>query len=394
MKIIAAPNAFKESLSGSEAAEAIKEGVLKACPGCEVICIPVADGGDGLAEIITEALGGKEHEVVVHGPLMEKRSASFGYVEQSRVAIVEMACASGLALLANKQKDPTKTTTYGTGELILAALDKGATRIIIGLGGSATCDGGIGMASALGYRFLDDKGNDVQPVGNSLLSIHSIDTSQVDPRIHNTRFEGVCDVSNVLTGRSGASYVYSPQKGADSEQVKVLDEGLVNLAKVIQHQLGLAVDDLVGGGAAGGLGAGLYCFLNAQLQKGIDLVMDLIKLEDTLQDAELVITGEGQIDYQTKFNKAPAGVARLAKRHNIPCIAVCGSIGDRIEELYDVGFTSVFSICSGPMSLDSAMNKSYGLLVAQVEQVARVFLQARSLSENSNFVQNRRVFTK
>ena len=377
MKIIAAPNAFKESLTGKEAAEVIREGVLRACPACEVVCVPVADGGDGLNQIVTEALNGREYEVAVHGPLMEKIRASFGYVEEDKTAIVEMAQASGLSLLTDEQKDPTKTSTYGTGELILAALDRGANRVIIGLGGSATCDGGIGMAAALGYRFLDINGKEVKPTGGALADIHSIDSSMADPRIRSTRFQGVCDVSNPLTGKSGASYVYSPQKGADSDQVKQLDEGLVKLSRCIRNDLGVSVDNIAGGGAAGGLGAGLHCFLGAKLEKGIDLVMDLVKLEENMQGADLVITGEGQIDYQTKFNKAPAGVARLAQKYNIPCIAVCGSIGERIEELYDVGFTSVFSLCPGPISLNSAMENSHQLLAFQVEQVTRLFMVNR-----------------
>ncbi len=378
MKIIAAPNAFKESLTGKEVAEAIREGVLRACPQCEVLCVPVADGGDGLNQIITEALGGKEYEAVVCGPLMEKQSTTYGYVEKERIAVIEMAQASGLSLLNEEQKDPTRTTTYGTGELILAALNRGATRVIIGLGGSATCDGGTGMAAALGYRFLDKGGNEIVPVGGALGDICSIDSSKVDPRIKNTRFQGVCDVSNPLTGKSGASYVYSPQKGADSEQVMLLDEGLANLSVIIQGQMGISVGDMAGAGAAGGLGAGIHCFLGAELRKGIDLVMDLVELEEKMTGADLVITGEGQIDYQTKFNKAPAGVARLAQKHNIPCIAVCGSIGERIAELHEVGLTSVFSLCPGPVTLETAMEQSHEFLACQVEQVIRVFMSNKN----------------
>ena len=378
MKIIAAPNAFKGSLTGHEVAQAITEGVLRACPECEVVTVPVADGGDGLNQIITGALGGREYEVSVHGPLMQKHHTTYGYVASDKIAVVEMAQASGLSLLSDEQKDPTRTSTYGTGELIKAALDRGAERVIIGLGGSATCDGGIGMAAALGYRFLDINGNEVEPVGGRLGDIHSIDGSKADPRIKGTRFQGVCDVSNPLTGTSGASYVYSPQKGASSEQVGQLDEGLVNLAKRIQDDMGITVENIAGVGAAGGLGAGLYCFLGAQLEKGIDLVMDLVKLEEKMQGGDLVITGEGQIDYQTKFNKAPAGVARLAKQNDIPCIAVCGSIGERTDELYEVGFTSVFSLCPGPITLGAAMERAHALLAFQAEQITRLFLLDRA----------------
>lgn len=372
MKIIAAPNAFKGSMSAREAAEAISEGVLRVVPDCEVICVPVADGGDGLGEIATEALRGRNCWTTVHGPLMDDLKAPFGYVDTTGVAIIEMANASGLALLSDEQRNPLKTTTYGTGELIVAAISKGATRIIVGLGGSATCDGGIGMASALGYRFLDKRGNELPPIGKFLNKIHAIDNSRVNMQIRNMRFEGVCDVTNLLTGKNGASYVYSPQKGADEDQVRQLDDGLVNLANVIHRDLGITVNKISGGGAAGGLGAGLYCFLGADLRKGIDLVLDLVCMKKKIQGADLVITGEGQIDYQTKFDKAPIGVARLARQNNIPCIAVCGSVGERVEELYEDGIDAVFSICSRPVQLEKAMTNAREMMVNSIEQIIRL----------------------
>lgn len=376
MKIIAAPNAFKGSMSAKEAAAAISEGVLRVIPDCEVVCVPIADGGDGLAEIATEALCGRDFFTPVHGPLMGDLQASFGYVENTGVAIIEMANASGLSLLAGAQLNPMKTTTYGTGELILAAISKGATRIIVGLGGSATCDGGIGMASALGYRFLDIKGNELLPIGESLINIHTIDNSGVNDQIRNIQFEGVCDVTNPLTGNNGASYVYSPQKGADEDQVRELDEGLVNLARVIQRDLGVTVDQIPGGGAAGGLGAGLCSFLGANLRKGIDLVLDLVGMREKIQGADLVITGEGQIDYQTKFDKAPIGVARMARQNNIQCIAVCGGVGGRIEELYEEGLDAVFSICASPIQLDRAMIDAQKMMINSVEQIIRFYVGA------------------
>lgn len=376
MKIVVAPNAFKGSLTGKQAAESIREGIMRACPECEVVCSPVADGGDGLSEVLTEALNGQWCETLVHNPLMENILASYGYFTQD-MAVIEMALASGLSLLTDEQQDPTRTTTYGTGELILSALDRGARRIIIGLGGSATCDGGMGMAAALGFRFLDSSGIELEPTGSSLPLIHSIDTEKVDPRIAETRFEGVCDVTNPLTGKDGASHVYSPQKGADEQQVEFLDQGLVNFARVIQNQFSIDVDNIPGAGAAGGLGAGLHCFLGVKLRKGIDLVMELTGLEEKLKNSDLVITGEGQIDYQTKFNKAPAGVARLAQKHNVPCIALCGSIGERVEELYDAGFTAIFSLCSGPINLQQAMAGAHHLLSAKSEQLLRLFMLNR-----------------
>lgn len=378
MRIVAAPNAFKGSLTAHEAAEAISRGVLLGCPDCEVVQVPVADGGDGLLEIATDALGGEICTVAVKGPNMQEVVSSFGWVKDSRVAVIEMASASGLALLPEKQRDPTRTTTFGTGELILAALDKGAQRIIVGLGGSATCDGGIGMATSLGYRFLDVHGTALPPVGKSLQHIASIDTSEIDQRLAQVVFEGVCDVINPLTGTNGASYVYSPQKGASVEQVRELDEGLSNLADVIKQKMGMEVRNMPGAGAAGGLGAGLHCFVSARLQKGIDLVLDLVELEKKIQGADLVITGEGQIDYQTRFDKAPAGVARLARRFKIPCIAVCGSVGEKINELYETGINSVFSICSGPHDLQEAMDNGSALLEKTAEQVIRTYLAGRN----------------
>ncbi len=271
MKIIAAPNAFKGSLSATEAANAMKNGILAAIPDCDVICVPVADGGDGLTEVMAFALSGKLIEVSVLDPVFEPLSSVFCLAEEKGVAIIEMARASGLALLSREKQDPTQTSTYGTGELIHAALDRGVKRIVIGLGGSATCDGGIGMASALGYKFLDKKGSVLAPIGGSLRMVDSIDRSKVDNRLQNVVFEGVCDVTNPLTGLNGASYVYSSQKGATAEQVKELDEGLENLAAVIQREMGIDIREMTGAGAAGGLGGGLHAFLGARLRKGIDL---------------------------------------------------------------------------------------------------------------------------
>lgn len=375
MRIIAAPNAFKGSMDAVQAAEAMKRGVLAAVPDCEVICVPVADGGDGLTEVMVEALAGRLVEKRVHGPRFEEQSSPFCLAGD--LAVVEMARASGLALLAEEQQDPTKTSTYGTGELIGAALDAGARRIVVGIGGSATCDGGIGMASALGYKFLNERGELVEPVGGNMQLIASINGDGLDPRLKNTIVEAVCDVTNPLIGESGASYVYSPQKGATPEQVRLLDMGLRHLADVIERDLGVAIHYLKGAGAAGGLGGGLHAFLDAELKKGIDLVIDMVSLKEKIAGADLVLTAEGQIDFQTRFDKAPAGVARAAREQGVPCIAVCGGVGERIDELYDIGMTAVFSLCRGPQSLESAMRDGFSLLTHQVEQVVRAFMAGR-----------------
>ncbi len=375
MKIIAAPNAFKGSMSSIKAAAAMKKGILAAHPNCEVVCIPVSDGGDGLTEIMAQSLSGTLVEHNIKGPRMDEHTAL--YCLAGDLAVIEMARASGLSLIPMAQQDPTKTSTYGTGELILAALDRGARRIVVGLGGSATCDGGIGMAAALGYRFLNERGEEIEPTGGSLHLIHSIDRSNVDKRLLQTVIEGVCDVTNPLIGKNGASYVYSPQKGASAAQVEFLDKGLVNLANVIEQEFEINIRHTPGAGAAGGLGAGLNAFAGAQLIKGIDLVMEMVRLQENIHGADLVLTAEGQIDFQTKFDKAPAGVARAAKEEGVPCIAVCGGVGDNIDELYDLGFTAVFSLCKEPQSLESAMRKGFDLLTHGVEQVVRTFMAGK-----------------
>lgn len=378
MRIVAAPNAFKGSLNAVEAAEAMKKGILAAIPLCHVVCVPVADGGDGLTEVMLHGMGGQRIEKKVSGPRMEVLSAPFCLVASRNLAVVEMARASGLALLPKSLQDPMKTTTYGTGELIREAMDCGATRIIVGIGGSATCDGGIGMAAALGYGFLDETGTPIAPVGGALHSIASIDRRNIDPRLKGLSVSAACDVTNPLIGPEGASAVYAPQKGATPDQVVQLDAGLANLARVIKTDLGIDIADMPGSGAAGGLGGGLHAFLGAALNPGIDLVIDVVGLKGHLAGADLVLTAEGQIDDQTRFNKAPAGVARTAKAAGVPCIAICGGVGEGIESLYDIGIDAVFSICSGPQSLAEAMKGASGLLAQRTEQVVRAFLAGRS----------------
>ncbi len=385
MRIVVAPNAFKGSMDAVQAAEAMKKGILAVIPQCDAICVPVADGGDGLTEVMLAALSGMRVETMVSGPRMEPLLSPFCMVPSRKLAVVEMAKASGLALLPKARHDPTRTTTYGTGEMIRAAMDNGATRIIVGIGGSATCEGGIGMAAALGYRFLDETGTPVEPVGGSLGAIASIDRRNVDPRLDGISVSVACDVTNPLTGDNGASVVYSPQKGATPEQVIRLDEGLANLARVIRKDLGIAIAAMPGAGAAGGLGGGLHAFVGAELKPGIDLVIDVVGLKDAIAGADLVLTAEGRIDGQTRFNKAPAGVARTAKAAGVPCIAICGGIGDGIESLYDIGIDAVFSICGGPQSLAAAMQDADGLLTRQTAQVVRTFLAGRSVRPSGQY---------
>ncbi len=374
MKIVVAPNAFKGSMSAACAAVAMAEGIRRVLPDVHIDQVPVADGGDGLVEVALNALRGERCRLLVTGPRFDLVEAWFCHVPEQSFAAIEMALASGLALLPDNLHDPMRTTTLGTGELILAALDLGVNRIGVGIGGSATCDGGIGMATALGVRFLDALGRSVSPVGGALQDIAHIDPSGLDPRITETTVEAVCDVDNPLVGEHGAARVYGPQKGADPEQVEQLESGLNNLARVIKADLGLDVCNLPGAGAGGGLGAGLYAFLGAALRPGVDVVLDLVGLDEKLEGADLVLTGEGQIDFQTAFGKAPAGVAQRAKKQKIPCIVVAGSVGEDLGELHKQGVDAVFSLCSGPMSLQEAMEQAESAIVRSTEQVLRCFL--------------------
>lgn len=376
MKIVVAPNAFKGSMSAMQAALAMEEGIRAAFPEAEVSKVPVADGGDGLAEVLIDALNGEARVVRVRGPLGEPVEATLCLVPALGLAAVEMAVASGLALLAPTDRDPTRTTTYGTGELIRTALDHGARRIVVGIGGSATNDGGVGMAAALGVRFLDAAGESVAPVGGALDQIRRIDTAGLDPRLAGVRCEAMCDVDNPLVGPTGAAVVYGPQKGATPAQVESLDAGLAHLADRIAAELGLEIRDLPGAGAAGGLGGGLRAFLGAELRRGVDLVLDLVGLDAQLDGADLVLTAEGQIDFQTAFGKAPAGVAERARARGIPCVSIAGSIGERISDLHAIGIDAAFSLCPGPITLEQAMADGPRLLAATTEQVARCFFSA------------------
>lgn len=378
MKIVLAPNAFKGSLTAIEAAIAMEAGIRKILPRAEVVLVPVADGGDGLMAVAVEALNGEIRTLKVRGPREHNLEANYGYVKSRNLVIIEMALASGLALLPEKLQDPTLTTTYGTGELIKAGLDLGVSQINVGIGGSATTDGGIGMAQALGVRFLDKNGRELPGIGKSLTAITRIDISGLDPRIKETTIKAVCDVDNPLYGPSGAALVYGPQKGANLKQVQALDDGLRNLARRIKTDMGMDVGDMPGAGAAGGLGAGLHFFLGAQLCKGIELIFELIGLDEKLSGADLVFTGEGQIDFQTVFGKAPGGVGTAAKAQGIPCFAIAGSIGKDLGDLHESGITAVFSLCPGPMSLEESMKFAKENITRVTEQAIRTFIAGRS----------------
>lgn len=378
MRIVIAPNAFKGSLTSRQAALAMAEGVRRVLPEAAIVEVPVADGGDGLLDIALETLGGTVRTVTVTGPDSEPLEAAFCHVPEMRFAAIEMALASGLALLADDRRNPMTATTRGTGQLIAAAVELGVTHIAVGIGGSATNDGGIGMAAALGVRFLDGTGHDVAPIAANLARIRHVDLSQRLSGVARVRFEAVCDVDNPLCGEHGASTIYGPQKGASPGQIAALDAGLANLAAVIKHDLGVDVIDLPGAGAAGGLGAGLCAFLGAELRRGVDVILELVGLSEKLAGAQLVLTGEGRIDRQTAFGKAPAGVAAAARARDIPCIAIAGSVGDGLGDLHAIGIDAAFSLCPGPLSLADAMADGARYLAAATEQAVRGFLAGRT----------------
>ena len=330
MRIVIAPQAFKESLSAREAAEAIARGVRRALPSAETALLPVADGGDDTLETLVETTGGEYREAQVTGPVGEPAPARWGVLGDGVTAMVEAAQACGMARIPRGYpRDPSRTTTRGVGELLRHALDRGHRRIIVGVGGSATNDGGAGMAQALGVRLLDRLGREVGPGGAALAALERIDASGRDPRLAEATVTVAVDVSNPLCGPQGAAATYGPQKGATPEMVELLDAALARMADVVRRDLGLEVRDLPGAGAAGGMGAGLVAFLGAELRPGADLVCDAVGLERRVEGADLVIVGEGRLDWQTAFNKAPFAVARRAQRHGVPVLALVGFAGPR-----------------------------------------------------------------
>jgi glycerate 2-kinase len=379
MRCIIATDSFKGSNSAGKVCEAIREGMEKIFPEADYVIVPVADGGEGTTESVLGAVEGELRKVQVTGPLGSAVEASFGILPGGR-AVMEMAEASGLPLLSDKERNAWKSTTYGTGELIAAALDAGCREIMIGIGGSATNDCGVGMAQALGVSFRDQEGNEIGYGGGELSRIASIDISNLDERIKDTKISVACDVTNPLCGPKGASFTYGPQKGADPEQVKALDQALAHCAALVERDLGVAISDLPGSGAAGGLGGGLVGFLGAVLEPGIDAVLSVLRFDELVSGADLVITGEGKLDHQTVYGKVPAGVASWVKRAgDIPVIAIAGDIGDGFEAVYEAGIDVVISTVNRAMPLSEAMGRSHELLVETGERVARLLKIGRTL---------------
>lgn len=377
MKIVAAPDSFKGSLSSTEIAEAIERGVHKVDPSITVLKVPVADGGEGTVEALVCATGGTIIPVKVTGPLLKEVDAFYGISGDGQTAFIEMAAASGLALLECNEYNVMKANSYGTGELIIHALDRGCRHIIMGLGGSATNDGGAGLLQALGVRFYDRYNFDLSFGGKSLGDLFGFDLSGIDSRLKDTDFIIACDVENPLCGPQGASVIFGPQKGANPDEVFLLDDCLRQFACVIERDLGKQVAELAGAGAAGGMGAGLMAFLDARLVKGIDLIIEACGLESGIADVDCVITGEGKIDNQTAFGKTPLGIAQLAKKHGIPVIGIAGTLGPDIDQLYEQGFTSLFALADRPMTLDDSMSEAKQLIEKLTTNIVRLFLAGK-----------------
>jgi glycerate 2-kinase len=380
MRVVVAPDKFKGSLSAPEAARALARGVESVASDAVIDPVPMADGGEGTVEALVAATGGTFHEARVTGPLGLPVRARFGLLGDGRTAVLEMAEASGLALVPPERRDPSRTTTRGTGELLLAAIEAGARRVILGIGGSATNDGGAGLGQALGIRLLDADGRDLGPGGGALAGLDRIDPSGLDPRLGGIEVAVACDVDNPLCGPRGASAVYGPQKGADPAMVATLDANLDRFARIVARDLGRAIRDLPGAGAAGGLGGGLVAFASGRLEPGVRLVIDAVGLADRLRGADLCLTGEGAIDASSAFGKTAVGVARLARALGCPTLALAGTIGPGAAAVLDQGVDAYFSICPGPIPLDDALARAGALLEAAAAQAVRAFLAGRRRS--------------
>lgn len=372
MRILIMPDSFKGSLSATEAAKAMELGIKSVFPDASTVLMPIADGGEGTVEALVQASSGRIMRSSVSGPLGEPVLAAWGILGDGVTAVIEMASAAGLTLLDDKQKNPLITSTYGVGELVRAALDAGMNKIIIGIGGSATNDGGAGFAAALGVRFKDADGNELPPGGAALARLHSIDCSALDPRLAEKEILVACDVDNPLCGARGASAVFGPQKGASPDMVAELDAALAHYAHIAQKYCGKSVIDEPGAGAAGGLGAALMLFTGAIFKPGIKLILQTMRAEEQLREADLVFTGEGNTDYQTSFGKAPVGVAALARQFSLPVICISGGIGAGYEKVYEHGISAVMPAVSSPMPLRQCMEQAKDLLIDATSRACRL----------------------
>ncbi|AKN30177.1 glycerate kinase [Clostridium carboxidivorans P7] len=355
--IVLAPDSFKESMTAKEACEAMERGIKKVDSNISCVHVPMADGGEGTMQSLVDGTNGKIYSLKVVGPLGNEVESQYGILGDGEIGVLEMANASGIHLVPLEQRNPLITTTYGTGQLIKACLDHGVKKLLIGIGGSATNDGGAGVVQALGGRLLDKQGKELGFGGGELRKLNSIDLTNFDSRLKEVVIEVACDVNNPLCGERGASNVYGPQKGATKEMIGILDDNLKHYADIIKKQLGKDVLDEPGAGAAGGLGAGLMAFLNGTLKKGIEMVIEYSGLEEKVKNADMVWTGEGSIDFQTQYGKTPLGVATIAKKYNKPVIALAGRVGEGTDVLYNMGINSIFGIMRGVASLEEALTK-------------------------------------
>lgn len=370
--IVLAPDSFKESMTAKEVCVAMERGIKKVNSNIQCIHVPMADGGEGTMQSLVDATGGEVYSLEVVGPLGNKVKAEYGILGNGEIGVLEMASASGIHLVSLEERNPLITTTYGTGELIKACLDRGVKKLLIGIGGSATNDGGVGVIQALGGRFLDKEGNELGFGGGELEKLDRIDLTNFDRRLKDVVIEVACDVSNPLCGENGASYIFGPQKGASVEMIKILDNNLKHYAKVIKEQFGKDVLEIAGAGAAGGLGAGLMVFLNGNLKKGIEIVIEYSGLEKKVKNCDMVWTGEGSIDFQTQYGKTPLGVATVAKKYNKPVVALAGRVGDDIDILYEKGIDSIFGIMRGVTTIDEALKNGKENIERTSENIARL----------------------
>lgn len=376
-KAIIAIDSFKGCLTSEEAGSAVLEGIKTIFPDCEILLFPIADGGEGMLDLLISATKGKYRTLPAHGPLMELMQGRYGISGDGQTAIIEMAAVNGLPLVSEEKRNPMLTTTYGTGELILDALKQGCRRFIVGIGGSATNDAGLGMLQALGFRFLDKQGNLLGTGGKIMSQVASIDTSAVHPALKEAHFTIACDVHNPFCGPDGAAYIFAPQKGADTRMVKELDTGMQALSRIIRSSTGKDISDIPGSGAAGGMGGGFLAFLNAELKPGIRLMLEALDFGKKIKEADLIFTGEGRADRQTVMGKVPSGILEEARKQNIPVIVLAGSIEDA-DLMNQAGFQGVFSITPGPISFENAMKPEFAKenirrLVTQICSVIRPF---------------------
>lgn len=371
-KYVVAPDSFKESMTAKEVCDAMEKGIKKADSAAEVIKVPMADGGEGTVDSLVDATNGQRVIVEVTGPLGNKISAYYGILGNGTTAVIEMAKASGLEIVQKKKRNPMITTTFGTGELIRHALDHNVKEIIIGLGGSSTNDGGSGMAQALGAKLLDQNNNQISFGGGNLDKLDKIDISNLDSRLQDVKIILASDVTNPLIGKDGASRVFGSQKGATPEMVEKLENNLQHYAKIIKRDLNKDVASVSGAGAAGGLGAGLMAFTTCKMRQGVDIAIEVTKLEEKVKSADYVFTGEGGTDFQTKFGKTPYGVAKLGKKYHKPVISLAGYLGEGIDSLYSEGFTAIFGIIPGACDLSTALKNGPSNVARTTENIVRL----------------------